>query len=151
MNATDIAIIVTGIGTALSAIAMGITIYTSLKIHKSQQLLSQRQLLLPLWQYISDLDSVDPKNPITNDVIKLVNTLELVALCCEAGIIDDKIIRRTFRDEFMNHFLSIKQCTNIPGMGISGEQLLRQNRATLKFFNELDREHMSQDGITTKP
>src|ERR1017187_8587019 len=46
----------------------------SLKIHENQILLSQRQLLIPLWEYISKVDRIDPSLPVTPDVLKVVNT-----------------------------------------------------------------------------
>jgi len=148
---TDLAIIITGIGTALSAIAAIVAVILTYLVHSSQKLLAQRQLLLPLWNYISKLSEVDSQNPITPDVINLVNTLELVALCCEGGLIDENLIRRTFKDNFIRHYISIKNCTNIQGLPINGEQLLMQNKAAYAFFNKLYSEHMSQDKITKKP
>lgn len=151
MTATDIAIIVTGIGTALSAIAAIIAAILAYRVHKSQQLLSQRQLLLPLWEYMSQLTEINPNQPITPDVIKLVNTLELVALSCEGGLVDEQLIRRTFRDEFIRHYQTIKKCDILPGMTINGERLLMNNRATSTLYNKLYQEFISQDRITNHP
>ncbi len=151
MTATDIAIIVTGIGTALSAIAAIIAAILAYRVHKSQQLLSQRQLLLPLWEHMSNITDINPDKPITPDAIKLVNTLELIALSCEGGLVDEQIIRRTFRNEFMRHYQAIKKCGILPDMTINGEQLLMNNRAALTFYDKLYQEHKSQDRITTNP
>lgn len=109
---------ITSIGTALSAVAavaaiiVSVIVYrgqskltervtaeqsaVSLRIHQSQQLLSQRQLLLPLWDYMSSLKNIDPAQPIEPDVLKVVNSLELVSLCCEDGMVDAAVIKRTF-------------------------------------------------------
>lgn len=151
MTATDIAIIVTGIGTALSAIAAMIAAILAYRVHKSQKLLSQRQLLLPLWEYISQLTEINPDKPITPDVIKLVNTPELVALSCEGGLVDEQLIRRTFRDEFIRHFQKIKKCNTLPGMDIDGERLLMNNRAASALYGKLYQEIISQDRITNRP
>lgn len=151
MTATDIAIIVTGIGTALSAIAAIIAAILAYRVYKSQQLLSQRQLLLPLWEYMSNLTDINPNQPITPDVIKLVNTLELVALSCEGGLVDEQLIRRTFRDEFIRHYQTIKKCGILPGMTINGEQLLMNNRSASTLYNKLYQEFISQDRITNHP
>lgn len=147
MTATDIAIIITGVGTALSAIAAIVAAILAYRIHRSQQLLHQRQLLLPLWRYMSDLSEIDYNKPITPDVIKLVNTLELVALSCEGGLVDEQLIRRTFRDEFLRHFQSIRKCGTLPGMTINGEQLLMNNRATSMLYEKLYQETINQDKI----
>lgn len=151
MTATDIAIIVTGIGTALSALATVVAVMLTNRVHKSQQLLAQRQLLLPLWEYMSQLRAIDSNNPITPHVIKLVNTLELVALSCEGGLIDEQIILRTFRDEFIGHYQAIKRCGTLPGMTINGEQLLMQNRAASAFFEKEYQNYISQGRITSHP
>ena len=109
---------ITSIGTALSAVAavaaiiVSVIVYrgqskltervtaeqstVSLRIHQSQQLLSQRQLLLPLWDYMSSLKNIDPAQPIEPDVLKVVNSLELVSLCCEDGMVDAAVIKRAF-------------------------------------------------------
>ncbi len=151
MTNIDISIIVTGIGTALSAIAIVISVVVTWKVHKSQKLLAQRQLLLPLWEYMSKLREINPADPIAPDVISLVNTLELVALCCEGGLIDEQIILRTFREPFIKHYTDIKNCNVIKGLNKTGDQLLMENRAAQTFFNQLMQYHMSQDQISSRP
>lgn len=78
-------------GAVLSGVATTIAIIVAYKVHQNQKLLSQRQLLLPLWDYMATLSKIDSNTPVTPDVIKVVNTLELVALCCEGGMIDEKL------------------------------------------------------------
>jgi hypothetical protein len=151
ITSTDIAIIITGIGTALSAIAAIAAIIVTYRVHISQKLLAQRQLLLPLWDYISQLREINPQDPITPDVIKLVNTLELVALCCEGGLVDEQVIRRTFKEAFILHYLAIRKCGTLPGMNVNGEQLLMQNRAASTFFDNLYKDYISQGKITGQP
>lgn len=138
---------ITAIGALLSGTAASIGILIAYKVHQNQKLLAQRQLLLPLWEHIATLRKVDHNKPITPDIIKTVNTLELVALCCEGGMIDEQIIRRTFKEQFIEHYESIEKCTNIPGLLIDGRQLLRENRATVQFYQKLDDERLSIDKI----
>ena len=122
-------------------------VFVAYKVHQNQKLLSQRQLLLPLWEYMSALSNIDVTAPVIPDVIKVVNTLELVALCCEGGLVDEQVIRRTFREEFMRHFLAVKQCGLLHGLNVTGEQLLTQNRAASAFFEKLYKEHLSQGRV----
>lgn len=143
----DVASIITAVGTAFAALAASTGVFVAYRVHQNQRLLAQRQLLLPLWEHISQLSEINPKKPITPDVIKTVNALELVALCCEGGLIDEQIIRRTFREEFIKHYQAIKQCDTLPGYHINGEQLLTQNRAASAFFDTLYREHLARDRI----
>lgn len=134
-------------GAVLSGIATVIAIQVAYKVHLNQKLLSQRQLLLPLWDYMATLSKIDSTNPVTPDVIKVVNTLELVALCCEGGMIDEKVIRRTFKDQFIMHFDDVKRCLSIPGLSVDGAGLLKQNKAATEFYNSLENERLSQDRV----
>ena len=134
-------------GAILSAVATIIAIIVAYRVHKNQKLLAQRQLLLPLWDHMATLSKIDHKHPITADIIKVVNTLELVALCCEGGMIDESVIRRTFKDQFIMHYQDIKNCLAIPGLSDNGEALLKQNRAATQFYNSLEQEWLAQDRV----
>lgn len=139
--------IIAAIGAILSGMATLAGIFVAYKVHGNQKILAQRQLLLPLWEYMSTLSKVEPKNPITPDAVKVVNTLELVALCCEGGMIDEKIIRRTFKEQFVEHYESIEKCTSLPGISLDGKGLLKQNRAAVQFYNSLNAENLAQDRV----
>ncbi|MCG3767882.1 DUF4760 domain-containing protein [Vibrio cincinnatiensis] len=137
--------IITAIGAVLSGFAASAGIFVAYKVHQNQKLLSQRQLLLPLWDHMATLSEIAHKKPITSDVIKVVNTLELVALCCEGGMIDEQVIRRTFKEQFMQHFESIERCNELPGLSCDGRGLLRENKAASQFYAKLNNENMSSD------
>lgn len=96
---------------------------------------------------MATLSKIDSNNPVTPDVIKVVNTLELVALCCEGGMVDKRVVRRTFREQFIEHYEDIKRCRELPGLECSGEKILKQNRAATEFYNTLEKERLSQDRI----
>lgn len=117
------------------------------KINESQQLLAQRQLIVPLWSYIADLNEIDPSHPVTPDVVKAINTLELVALCCEGGMIDEKIIKRTFSGNYMSMYRAIESCNILPGLSKSGKQLLLESRSTSLFYEKLKNEHLNNNVI----
>lgn len=131
----------------LSGIATIIAVVVAYKVHQNQKLLAQRQLLLPLWDYMSTLSTIDADEPVTPDVIKVVNTLELVALCCEGGMVDKRVVKRTFREQFIDHYEQVKRCRNIPGLQCDGEGLLKQNRAATEFYRYLEQERLAQDRI----
>ncbi|GGB51826.1 hypothetical protein GCM10011502_26220 [Oceanisphaera marina] len=137
--------VITAIGALLSGTAASAGIFVAYKVHQNQKLLSQRQLLLPLWEHMATLSEVNPTAPITPDIIKVVNTLELVALCCEGGMIDEQVIRRTFKEQFMMHYESVERCVNIPGLDVDGKKLLRDNRAAFQFYQNLENERLSSD------
>jgi len=150
--------------TALVALAVSVIIYRgqsklaakiatdqsdiSLKIHENQKLLSQRQLLLPLWDYMSNLKNVDPAKPIEADVLKVVNTLELVALCCKGGMVGTAVIKRTFRDVFMQLYDQVKAVPKMTPLNLSGVDLLKQNPAAMKFYKELEDEHIHKGELS---
>ncbi|WP_146012311.1 hypothetical protein [Janthinobacterium sp. AD80] len=147
MDWTIVQNLMTALGATLSGIAASVGIIVAFKVHKNQKLLSQRQLLLPLWDHMSTLNSIDPANPITPDAIKIVNTLELVALCCEGGMIDEKVILRTFRDGYMKHYDEIYKCGVFPSSTLDGEALLKQNKAAMKFYKKLVEDELNRDKI----
>lgn len=119
----------------------------SMKIHDNQMVLSQRQLLIPLWAHMSILNHIDPENPIEPDAIRLVNTLELIAVCCEGKMVDAQVIKRVFRDLYMQFYEEIAGIRMLPGRKISGAELLKENRAAMHFYDELKREHMDRDKL----
>lgn len=147
MDTNLITSIASSMGAMLSGLATTIAVVVAYKVHNNQKLLSQRQLLLPLWDHMATLSKIDANNPITPDIIKAVNTLELVALCCEGGMIDENVIRRTFREQFMMHYEDVRKCRNIPGLPYDGEELLKQNRAATQFYISLDQERLAQDRV----
>ncbi|EAA4612849.1 hypothetical protein RY43_22680 [Salmonella enterica] len=116
------------------------------KTTKNQRELTQRQIILPLWDYISALSKIDPQKPVTPDIVKNINALELVALCCEADIVDEKVITRTFSEQFIQHFEDIKSCQDI-GDGRSGTSLIKENRAAEEFYDRLNEARKSTGRI----
>lgn len=153
MTHDELLSILTAAATFLSSIAAIFAVFVSYSTHQSQKLLSQRQLLVPLWSYISSLDDIDPTpgNIITPSVIKAMNTLELIALCCEGGMIDPIIIRRTFRHNYLHIFDQIQRCGILPGTTKDGPKLISENRAAELLYIELKKEHLQSDRPTTKP
>lgn len=138
--------IVTAVGGLLSGIATVRAVTVSRQVAETQKQLSQRQLLLPLWDYMTKLNNIDPTSPVVPDVVNVVNTLELVALCVEGGMVDPQVIRRTFRDGYIERFRQVKACQELKGMnGKTGTSLLEENRAALDFYEQLMEERRKQD------
>jgi hypothetical protein len=137
----------TALGTLLSGLATVGAIVIAWRVWKGQRLLSQRQLIVPLWDYMSTLNAIDPTTPVIPDIIKAVNTLELVAICVEGEMIDPKVIRRTFRDRFTQLYDQIDSCAVLPSLGKTGKELLRENRAAMSLYDTLRQEFMEQDKI----
>jgi len=125
-------------------------VQTAQEIHQEQLLLSQRQLLVNLWECITSMDPVKPEDLVQPDVRKAVNALELIALCCEGGMIDESVIKRTFSHIYMRQYEAISRC---PAMdyfgGKDGNAVLAENGATQAFYEKLKREHMDRGKLTT--
>jgi hypothetical protein len=117
------------------------------EVSEKERLLTQRQLLLPLWQYMSSLNQVDPATPVVPEVLKIVNTLELVALCCEGEIIDPRVVKRTFSQTYITLYQQVRQCPNLPGLNKSGEALLNENPAAMAFYEELMKALIHRDTL----
>lgn len=62
-------------------------------------------------------------------------------------MIDENVIRRTFKEQFMMHFEDVKKCRTIPGMQEDGEALLKQNKAATQFYISLEQERLAQDRV----
>lgn len=118
------------------------------KIHHQTQLLSQRQLLLPLWQHLEDIRDINPNDPVWPDVVRAVNKLELVALLCEGEMVDRKVVVRTMREQYIVLYEKIEKCE--PADGVvhkSGRELLRENRAAMKLYKDFHNEFTEQDQV----
>jgi hypothetical protein len=89
---------------------------------------------------MSKLDDIDPKDPKPKQVTDTVNALELVALCCEGGMVDAAVIKRTFSDAFIHLYELIGKLPEMPTLRRDGAALLRENQASAVFYEELKEE-----------
>ena len=111
---------------------------------ENQRKFDQRSHLIPVWNYIASLSDIDPDEMITPDIIDAANTLELVAVCCEAGILDESVVMRTFGAKYMDFYEKIERCGPLPGCGTkTGNDLLKENRAAVKLYRKLENEQLN--------
>ncbi len=143
--------VVGSIASLLGAFAAFLGIRATLAVAQMQKNLSQRQLIIPLWDHMTKLNDIDPEEPKVEHVLNAVHTLELVALCCEGGMVDEQVIKRTFREPFMKLYEVIGSCKEMPALGRNGAALLRENPAAMTFYEGLKREHMDRAGRPTPP
>lgn len=136
-----IGVVISGIGVYIARQAMK----SSEEIARTQRRLAQRQLIIPLWQYMASLNKIDTENPNVDHVLKAVNTLELVALCVEGNMVDGQVIRRTFRDSFVALVDQIDNCRTLPALNKDGKALLKENKAAMAFYEELKKELLARD------
>lgn len=114
--------------------------------HAEQRLYEQRTQLLPIWAYLSNLDEITSESPQT-DIIKTVNTLELVAVCTEAQIIDEAVVLRTFRDKFIKLFEAVSEFGPLEGYDrvVTGKTLLAESPAATQLYLRLIAERNNRD------
>jgi hypothetical protein len=131
---------------SLAAVVVAVVVYRgqnklSRELAARDERLAQRQLIVPLWEYLSSVPDIAPNDKgqyVEPNLIRAVNTLELVALCCEGKMIDEQVIIRTFSDVYVRIYDAIKMVPKIQSRrGISGADLLRENRAAMAFYDRL--------------
>jgi Tfp pilus assembly protein PilV len=131
-----------------NVVATGLAAFAAVKSAKAakeqvsvallQKQLAQRQFVIQLWDRMAETTRINPKDPAPKDVHRAVNTLELVGLCCEGGMIDVDVIKRTFKDRYVELYDMVKACGSMPTMGnMNGVELLRENKAAMLFYDEL--------------
>jgi hypothetical protein len=99
--------------------------------------------------YFTHINGISHRKPITPDVVKAVNALELIALAYESGIIDRALIMRVFRASFLQLALEIEKCGELPGYDPpkTGEDLLRENHSLMTLLNSLRIKEYQRDMV----
>lgn len=113
-------------------------------IHHQQILLSQRQLLLPLWDHLESIKDIKPDDPVGPDMVRMANKLELVALCWEGELIDILLIKRTFHDKYIYFYERLSGCMSPPKGYKTGPEYLQENPAANRLYTELKREAVNR-------
>ena len=118
------------------------------QLHLESQRFSQRQLLIPLWEQLDGMRDVNPQDPVWPEVIRVANTLELIALCVESGIIERDVFDRAWGEMFLDQARKIMKCKGHHDDGRSGTDILNSNRAAREVYEELDRRDKSRSRLT---
>lgn len=121
------------------------------EMSEQQRLFERRSHLIPMWQYIGSLTDINPSEPRTPDVIKAVNTLEFIAICCEAGVVDKAVVMRTFEEKYVDLYRKIKKCGQLPGFDEkkTGQDILDENKSATVLFRELEDEILNRGKLST--
>ncbi len=114
--------------------------------HAEQRRYEQRSQLLPIWRYLSNLSEISSESA-TPEVVKTVNTLELIAVCTEAEIIDEVVVLRTFRDKFIKLFEAVRNIGKLEGYSseVTGKMLLVDSPAATQLYERLVGERNNRD------
>jgi len=113
-----------------------------------QMALSQRQLIVPLWEQMSTMITLQEGEVKAewNDVIQTSNTLELIALCIESEAIDTSILMGTLKAIYTERWEQILAYENeIVGkdgktLRVTGKSLVEYNKAAQRLYEELKKE-----------
>ncbi len=125
------------ISTILSGLTALFALIVAFIVFIGERRMGQRQLILPLWDYLIEVNEIDITNPILVDVIKTVNTLELIGICYLKAIVDKKIIESTFMDQFVHHYEQINKCPEMDfGADVkkTGREVLKENPSAIKLY-----------------
>lgn len=106
--------IIVGAGTFLATAFAGYATWRAASIARTQKELAQRQSIFQLWDRIAGLRPIDPENIVPMHVHNALATMELIALCCEGGMVDATVIKRTFADRYIELRDWIMACGRIP-------------------------------------
>jgi hypothetical protein len=102
-----------------------------------------------LWPYLIDINRIDPETSAPEEIRKAVNTLELVALCWEANIIDKQIIQRTFESTYINIYEQVESVTRkLPKLERTGRELLNENPAAIGLYRNLKQTQVDRSRIS---
>ena len=130
--------IMIGVATCIATIFGGYATWRTASIARTQKELAQRQAIFQLWDRIAGLQPIDPADPASMYVHNALSTMELIALCCEGGMVDAEVIKRTFAARYVELYDMVKLCGPIRNMqGKNGTELLQQNPAAMNFYDEL--------------
>lgn len=127
------------ISTILSGIAALVAVVVAYIVFIGERRMGQRQLIIPLWDYLIGINEIDVKDPILTDVIKTANTLELIGICYLRKIVDKKIIDNTFKDQFRHHYEQVEKCPEIDfgaGQKKDGIKILDENPSAKKLYKK---------------
>jgi hypothetical protein len=123
---------------ALATLIAAVALFKTIRLTERQILLGQRQLIVPVWSFLKELNDIDPSKPVWIDVIQAVNMLELIAISWEAQFMDLDIIRRMYGELFVEFFQKIQECRSPPpGMSKDGRQLLLASPSIIRLYQAL--------------
>ncbi len=112
-----------------SAVAAEKSLTTSVEMFK-------RQGVIDLFQSWQDIRDINPSNPVTTDVVRAINSLELTASYWNHDIMRKDIIHQSFWDDFKSIYDKINTITSVPGFEKSGNAML--TRRVRKAYKEMD-------------
>jgi hypothetical protein len=113
-----------------SASASEKSVSTNIQIFK-------RQGVIALYGEWHDINAIDSSRPITPDVVKAVNALELTASLWNHDAIEKEILYQSFWEDYKEIYDKLKNSdTQVPGLNKTLRQLL--TRPVVKAYQEME-------------
>ena len=116
------------------------------RLNRQESDFEKKRFITVLWDKMATVSNISRDEPIEADVRYAVNTLELVSLCWQAGIVDKRMVILSFGRLFDSLYIQIEQISErLPGCGKTGHELLTQNPAISAVRRQI-RERLEQQG-----
>lgn len=115
------------------------------QLNHQQMLLSRRQMFFSLFEQFKGMKNINPTSPVWPDVVAAVNFMDLLGICWEGQLVDEKLIFRVFREYVLETYGLVSQCTSADEVQKSGEVMLRESRSATALYHHLLNEHIYRD------
>lgn len=116
------------------------------RLNDQESNFEKKRFIISLWDKMTAISSINPGKPVEVDVRNAVNTLELVSICWQAGIVDKRMVVLSFGNLFNSLYVQIEQIhQRLPGCGRTGHELLSHNPAISAVRNQI-REEIERHG-----
>lgn len=107
MNWDAVSTIVTAIGVLVAGIAVYMSAWVAMRLHREQVRHSRRQDLIPIWKEMLEISRIKSQDPNPEDVRIALNLLALVAQCAELRIVEVSILREMFGKVYIDVYNDI--------------------------------------------
>jgi hypothetical protein len=96
---------------------------------------------------LANLNESDRQAPLAKDISNAANTLDLVAVCYDATIIDQDIVKRIFRNKYISFYDQIAWFQWIDALNKSGNTLLNEKPVVGRIYSIFKNYTYEQDRI----
>lgn len=141
----------------LNFVTIGLSVYALIstraldaKFKAQGRDIENKRLFLPVWDKLVQVNAINPQNPVAVDVRIAINTLELVALLWEAGIVDRDMVVLAFGNVYKQRHNELNQIHDpVPGLGQTGPQLFASHPVIAKVLTEIQQGQDKRAGIAS--
>ena len=119
-----------------SIVAIAVSTRTAIRVKAQDVAHDRRRLFITaLWDKLTAVRGINAGNATKELVLNTINTLELVALCWDEGIVDRELICRAFGDSYCQRTAEIESITQANGYGKVIRDLEMDGPTLFKYYN----------------